>query len=226
MPSRLNLTRLNPDAYSGRGKITPGFCLWWVAMVYDYALWRGDKPLLNRLIPGVRNIIDQILLDRAENGLVCTPNGWNFHDWVHDVQHHWENGVPPSDADGVCCLFNLELTLVLLSHADLEEYMGEPELAARARRIARELHVLSCKEYWDDNRGLMADDYHHRYFSEHAQCLALLSGLLSPEQTHKAVCGLLEANDLARTSIYYSYYLFETLRVTGRADLLTEKLVP
>ncbi|MFI6674052.1 hypothetical protein [Kribbella sp. NPDC050469] len=32
----------------------PPFTLWWVAMVHDFALWRGDRAFVAELMPGVR----------------------------------------------------------------------------------------------------------------------------------------------------------------------------
>lgn len=56
------------------------------------------------------------------------------------------------------------------------------------------------------------------------QCLALLAGMLSPHMAKRAFAGLVEADDLARCTIYFSHYLFETYLRFGRADLFLEKL--
>jgi alpha-L-rhamnosidase len=39
-------------------QIIPPFSLWWVAMIYDYALWRGDRAFVQSLMPGARGVLD------------------------------------------------------------------------------------------------------------------------------------------------------------------------
>jgi alpha-L-rhamnosidase len=107
---------------------------------------------------------------------------------------------------------------------NLEQAFGEPEFAARYERWAGELTVRVHDVFWDDKRGLYADDLAHQYFSEHAQCFALLSGRLNNEYQTRTAENLLTADDLARTTIYFSHYLFETLRLLNRVDVLFERL--
>jgi hypothetical protein len=80
------------------------------------------------------------------------------------------------------------------------------------------------KLFWNEKRGMVADTVAKDRFSEHAQCLALLAGMLSPHMAKRAFAGLVEADDLARCTIYFSHYLFETYLRFGRADLFQEKL--
>ncbi len=106
---------------------------------------------------------------------------------------------------------------------ELESTLGEPEFAARYERWASEL-TDRVETFWDDSRGLYADDRAHQHFSEHSQCLAILSGRLTAERQSRVAEVLLTAPDLARTTIYFSHYLFETLRVIERIDILFERL--
>jgi hypothetical protein len=208
-------------AYPTRGPgIIPGYCLWWVAMVHDYALWRDDLPLVKQLMPGVRATMEAFQRVAEPGGLIDLTEGWNFHDWVPG----WVDGMPPGSVDGPTALLNWNLVLVLDMLAELEDLIGEPELAARARRQAASLAKAATDAFWDDERGLLADAPTKQHFSEHVQCLALLSGRLDPDKRARVAAGLLEAEDLARTTIYFSFYLFETYRLLGRMDQLFERL--
>ena len=51
----------------------------------------------------------------------------------------------------------------------------------------------------------MADNLAHTEFSEHGQCLALLSDTLTGDQAKRCFQQLLTAPDLKRASIYFSY---------------------
>ncbi|HET9223372.1 MAG TPA: alpha-L-rhamnosidase C-terminal domain-containing protein, partial [Roseiflexaceae bacterium] len=199
--------------------ITP-FALWWVAMLHDYALWRDDAALLRELLPGARAVIDGFGRFLNADGLVQAPAGWNFMDWASQ----WHAGVPPDGELGVSASINWLYVYALERSAQLEAWHGEPELAARARRIAAGLATRLDEALWDERRGLFADDLAHRHFSEHTQCLALLSGHLPAERRPAIEHGLLTDSALTRTTIYFTHYLFEAYAQLGRIDALFERL--
>jgi hypothetical protein len=199
--------------------ITP-FALWWVGMVYDYALWRDDAALVRELLPGVRAVIDGFGRFLNAEGFIQAPAGWNFMDWAPE----WHAGVPPDGELGVSGPINWLYVYTLERAAQLEDWHGDPELAARARRIAAGLAALLDRALWDEPRGLYADDLAHAHFSEHAQCLALLSGHLPAGRRPAIERGLLSDSGLTRTTIYFTHYLFEAYTQLGRVDALFERL--
>lgn len=71
---------------------------------------------------------------------------------------------------------------------------------------------------------MIADTCAKDVFSEHTQCLALLLGVLSEERAEATFKGLVNETDLARATVYFSHYLFETYIKFGRADLLMKRL--
>ena len=54
--------------------------------------------------------------------------------------------------------------------------------------------------------------------------MAILSGGLDENCKKRVFEGLLNADYLARTSIFYSHYLFEVLGIMKRTDVLLERL--
>ena len=58
----------------------------------------------------------------------------------------------------------------------------------------------------------------------HEERLAILADALSPAQRDRAFKGLVEATDLARTTVYFSHYLFDTYIKMGRSDLFLKRL--
>ena len=53
-------------------------------------------------------------------------------------------------------------------------------------------------KYWSEGRGMVSDTEAKDRFSEHSQCLALLSGMLPPERESRVLKGLLDAPDAPR----------------------------
>ena len=172
------------------------------------------------LAPGARGVIDGFLRCQNEGGLIEALPGWNFTDWVPE----WPCGVPPDGEYGVSGVINWHFVLALKMLAELEEYLGEPKLAEHWRQLAREFAGRIAEVFWDEARGLFADDAARTRFSEHSQCLAILSGELDAARQEKVAVGLLRDERLSRTTIYFTHYLFETYRVIGRMDSLFERL--
>lgn len=199
----------------------PPFGMWWVAMVCDYARYRGDRAFLATCMPGVRAVLERWREQIDERGLVVLPAGWNFVDWVRG----WRGGVPiarPGEHSGVVqwqLIYTLELA------AQLEEMMNEPLLAQRHRQTASALAARAEQVYFDASRGLLADDEGREHFSEHAQALAILSGHLSANLRERVGRVLIDRDaSLASTSIYFSHYTFEALRLLDRVDRIIDRM--
>ncbi|HEY3328858.1 MAG TPA: alpha-L-rhamnosidase C-terminal domain-containing protein [Capsulimonadaceae bacterium] len=198
----------------------PPFSLWWIAMVHDYAFWRNDLDFVRTLMPGVRTVVDAYVGFLNSDGLVQGPKGWNFMDWVPS----WGGGTPPDGQDGVSGVLNWHFVLALDLAAELERMMGEPELADRCDRYANSVAAKSMEVFFDVERGLLADDVAHTRWSEHSQCLALLSHRLPRDKRAVIADGLCTATDLEHTTIYFTHYLFEAYRMIRRPDLLFKRL--
>lgn len=208
----------------------PPFSLWWTAMVYDFAMWRDDPALVRRLLPGARAVLDAFEGHLDDTGVLRSPPGWNFTDWTHEWRS-WEPfhapsvGVPPAgDRQNRSGILNWQLVYCLCRLAVVEDSLGESERAARARRIAKQVAAAADALFWDDHRGLWADDPEHTSFSEHAQALALLSDLAPTDHAARAGRGLLEDPNLVRTTIYFSHYLFEACQRLGAIDHLLTRM--
>jgi hypothetical protein len=208
--------------WPSRGKVhIPGFSLWWVASVYDLALFRGHRELVRGLMPDVRGVLDAFLLRRNEAGLVVAPPGWCFTDWADG----WHMGTPP-DGESVSGLLNYQLIHVLGLAARLETWLDEPELAERARRYARELGAAAGHSFFDEPSGRVADDLARSAFSEHTQALALLSGSLDEHRAERVTRALVSGDGLTRARMFFSHWVFEALVHRGRADAVLERMEP
>ena len=209
-------------------QIIPPFSLWWIGMVRDFAWWRDDAALVKSLLPGVRAVIDAHAAHIGKDGRFTALMGWNFVDWVAD----WVHGMPKDANRGCSGVVAWQTALACVDAAAIEDAAGDPECSARCRRLARTL-ADGCEAFWDEARGLYADDLAHSVYSEHAQILALLSGQLNPARAERVAAGLIAASsgggmnqDLARTTIYFSHYLFELFGRLGRADLIITRMGP
>ena len=141
-------------------------------------------------------------------------------DWVPE----WSTGNAPDGAKGVSSVNNLLYVLALRNSAELEDSLGEPLLAQSLREKAARTAASVRNKFWVESRSLFADNVAHTEFSEHAQCLALLSDTVTGEQARRCFDQLLAAKDLKRATIYFSFYLLETWQKFGRGDLIVDRL--
>lgn len=210
-------------------QVIPPFSLWWLGMVHDFAMWRGDPGFVRSMMPGVHAVVDAFDGWMGESGLLEPPPGWNFTDWAlpwrsWDPPRAPAAGMPPAADRAPSGILNWQLVYSLSKVAELEEWLGEPERASRARRRARELAERTDAAFWDAARGLYADDLDRTSFSEHAQCIALLSGHLPAHRLDQLRKGLLNDASLVRATVYFAHYLFEAYRVLDAMDAMLAQL--
>ena len=220
--SRANVTGLTTsNAPASAGQIIPPFSLWWVCMIHDFAMWRGDLPFIKTLLPGARAVIDRFLanVDR-DVGLCRSLPGWNF------VDAAWPEGVPPDGHAGVSGPINLQLVLALQALAELELICGEPELSARYQRWSRQLSTALHERLWDEGRGMMWDDVNCTSASQHSQAMAILAGVLSPEESIRAAGAMQSDGALLQARPYFLHYVFEAFKKLGRIEPFSTGLEP
>ena len=196
------------------------YSMLWVSMLRDYVMWRDDLSWARMRLPGMRSLLEHFRLLLGRKGLLERLPGWSFVDWVPE----WRNGVPPSGREGISAPINLLFVQALRHAAEVEEAVGEPSMAERNRRFARQVGDRLIQIFWAEEEGLLADDPEHEWFSEHTQCLALLNDLLDEEKRRRCWLGLLSRKDLCRATVYFSFYLLETFGRFGRGDLIVGKM--
>ena len=186
----------------------PPFSLYWIAMVHDYAMWRDDAEFVRARLPGVRAVVEAFASRVNQDHLLEAIQGWNFVDWVPT----WKDGMPADADHGISGILNWQFIYTLQLAAELEDGFGDPELAVRNRHLAGK---IATPAFWDDQRGVYADDLAKQNFSEHAQCFAILAG-------DRRTC--LDGPGLAPATIYFTHYLFEASRVLGQIDRVFNRM--
>ncbi len=218
--SRRNGGFVNERYPSYQPQYSPTYSLIWALMLNDYAFWQNDPAFVKARAIGLRAMLEQFEPYVNRDGLLENLPGWSFMDWVPQ----WSGGVAPDGAAGVSSVNNLLYVYALQKSAVVEEYLGEPLLAQRLLAKSARTAAAVRTKFWDESRGLMADNLAHTEFSEHGQCLALLTDTLTGDQARHCFEQLLTATDLKRTTIYFSFYLMETWHKFGRGDLILERL--
>jgi hypothetical protein len=204
---------------SGWRQESPTFSLLWPTMVRDYAWWRDDAPFIRSLLPGLRGVLAEFDGFAAPDGLLHEIPGWPFVDWVPG----WATGCGPGVRGSDSSIVNLHWVRALLAAAEVEQAYGDALIAARHRTLAGRVMDRLLARYWDEKRALLLDTPGHAAASEHAQMFALLTGLLDAKKTAGCLAAL-RREDLARATIYASFYLLDAFYRHGEEAAFHERL--
>jgi hypothetical protein len=196
----------------------PPFALWWVAMVHDHWMYRGDAGFVRRFLPGIRGVIGWYEGHLDKTGQLGPMPWWNFVDWT------FERGVPPDAADGHSTAISLQLAYVLGLAADLERDVGSISEADHDRALADRINAAVRQQSWDAMRGLFADTPEKLHFSQQTNALAILSGAAShPDAVAQR---MLADKSITQATYYFHFYLDEALQQSRFADQYIDQLQP
>jgi len=201
------LTLSRHPSYSPQ--IISTFSLWYIGMLHDYWMYRPDSSFVKEKLPGVRSVLNFFAkYQQADGSLKDTPY-WTFVDWV--TTKGWVSGMPPKGTKGGSSIMDLQLMWAYQLAAEMETKMGLPDLARLYRAKAAQLkHTIQMK-YWDPTRKLYADTEDKDIFSQHANALAILSGMTDKPGAALLSRQMLSDTTLTRCSIYFKYYLHQAL---------------
>ncbi|WP_422354909.1 alpha-L-rhamnosidase C-terminal domain-containing protein [Roseivirga pacifica] len=192
------------------------FSLWWVAMVYDYYMYGSDEESIKKLIPGTRQVMSFYERYQQEDGSIKDLPYWLFTDWYRG--EGWDFGQAPIGDNGESAVLDMQLIYVLRLAAQVEKGLGVGELSQDYLDRADKLEATVKRKYWNEERGLFADTEKHDYFSQHANSLAILGGVVEGDQAEQIADKLLTDENLAEATIYFKYYLHLALTEAGKGN--------
>lgn len=189
----------------------PGFSLWWIGMLHDYARYADDEVFVRSILPGTRTVLQWFSTMQQADGSLGQLPWWPYVDWTKE----WKGGDPPLDANGNSALHDLQLLLALDYAKELERRFGMTALASLYEARAKQLRATIQRKYWDASRGLIADNAGKSTFSQQTQAMAVLSGVVTGQQAKAVMEKAIQGNGLTRASIYFSAYFHDAVRVAG-----------
>ena len=108
--------------------------------------------------------------------------------------------------------------------AEMEQAFGIPMYGERFRKMADAIRGTIRPKYWDENKGLFADTYDRRNYSQHVNVLAVLLGAVSGNEAKAVMERTLSDTTLTQATIYFRYYLNQALQKAGLGDRLLDNL--
>ncbi len=194
----------------------PTFSLWYIGMLHDYMMYGRDSSFVKNKIAGTRLILNYFRNYQGADGSVKNVPYWMFTDWVNAKD--WSSGTGPTGYDGSSSLIDLQLLWAYELAADLESVYGMADYAKLYNHYADELKHIIIIKYWDNTRRLFADRIEKDLFSQHANALAILTGIVDSVDADKLASQILSDTSLAPASIYFKYYLHSAYIKAGKGN--------
>ena len=195
----------------GTQVISP-FSLWYICMLHDYWMYRGDNDFIKDKLPGARGILDFFSKYQQADGSVKDMPYWAFVDWAGNMA----GGVKGSD--GCAAIYDLQLLWAYQWTAEMEAKIGLHDYAVLYGQKAAQLKATIKRKYWDPVRKLYADTREKNGFSQHVNSLAILTGLVSAADMPAVAKALLSDKSLNQCTVYFKYYLNQALVKAGLGD--------
>jgi alpha-L-rhamnosidase len=184
----------------------PTFSLWYIGMLHDYWMYRGDSSFIADKLHGARDVLWFFSKYQQADGSLKNVPYWLYTDWV-DNRPGWDGGAAPFGKDGCSSVLDLQLLWALQLAADMEMKIGSLSIAMEYKNKASQLQQMIRKKYWDMHARLFADTDDKDLFSQHANALAILTNTVTGPEATVLAKKILVDTSLAPASIYFKYYL-------------------
>ena len=208
------LTLSRHPSYSPQ--IISTFSLWYIGVLHDYWMYRPDSNFVKDKLPGVRSVLDFFgKYQKPDGSLKGTPY-WTFVDWADGKD--WQSGMPPTGKDGGSSILDMQLLLAYQMAAEMEVKIGMISFAKLYSEKAAQLKQTIHAKYWDQSKQMYADNEDKVLFSQHANSLAILAGLVEQTDLMALSRKILSDTTLTKCTIYFKYYMHQALVRGGLGD--------
>jgi alpha-L-rhamnosidase len=197
-------------------QIISTFSLWYIGMLHDYWMYRSDSDFIKEKLDGERVILNFFSKYQQADGSLKDTSYWTFVDWASGKD--WNVGSPPIGADGCSAIIDLQLLWAYEWAAAMEAKLGIPYYADLYNKKATQLKQTIHLKYWDTEKIMYADTRDKTHFSQHANSLAILTGVAKEEYVPAISKKLLTDASLTQCTIYFKYYLHMALVKCGLGD--------
>jgi alpha-L-rhamnosidase len=208
----------------------PPYALFFVSMVHDFWLYRGDEDVVRARLPATRAVLDWFARHERPDGLLD-----RLPYWVHgDTGTVLDETIQGEDGGSAAITF--QLAGALRDAAALEDALGDSSRAAAYRaRAARAADAAGA--LFDPVTGLVADTPARQTWGHPVNIFALLYGALSGERRAAVLSNVISVarhpagrsasggaggawplSEMPSASYYFRFYLARALEASGAQD--------
>ena len=205
---------------SSQPQVIPTFSLLWIEMVHDFWMHRDDPAFVKKQLNGIQNVLNWYKQQIDETGMLGPMEWWNFVDWSFGPWNGQKpiGGTPNGAIDGNSSIITLQYVHALQMATDLFEAFGNQHQSQEYLLLSQSLLTNSHELCWDEEEILLADTPEKCSFSQHANILAILTGMLKPQDNKIILNRILSDESIIQTTFYFKFYLIQAMAEAGLAD--------
>lgn len=202
---------------SGLAQWIQPYALHYIYTLHDYMMYGSDEAFLRDRLMSERTILDYFHHYQQADGRVKGLPGWNFTDWVNGCPG-WDRGIALPGADGCNSVMDFQLLYAYQQAAHIEATVGMQAYAELYRQRADQLQHTLRQRYLRAATGLYSDRSDSAVYSQHANSLAILTGMVAADDLPAFARRVEMGEGMAPASIYFKYYVHEALVRAGLGD--------
>lgn len=206
---------------SRRLQILPTFSLFWIGMLHDYIVYRGDKNFITPYLSFAREILDWFERRRRKDGLLGRIEYAPFTDWTPN----FSCGNAPQDQDGGSSILTLLYAMMCEQMAQLETWAGYPQLASVYKERQKHSVDSVMNLCYEPTRKFIADTASKKSYSIHAQVLGVLANCWNLNESRNVLEKALDDTSITPIGTpYFRYYLAQSLKKTNLHERIFDLL--
>jgi alpha-L-rhamnosidase len=203
---------------------TPLFALCWMLMIKDHWMLRDDEAFVRQFIPAMLNVLQWFGEQVNSEGMLGDLPWLDFLDTFYP-----RDKILHASKSRSLTPYSLFYVYTVQQLAPFFRHFGKTCEITQQEKIADRVKQSVIRTCFDTGKGLFADNPEKRFFSQHANIMAVLTGCLSSapgsSAQEKAVLHkVLTDTALIPVSLYFKFYEFEALKQAGMGGTILEEM--
>ena len=201
-------------------QVIPCYSLIWILSIHDHFMQFSDTDFLRELFPGAETVLSAFERHRRPDGLLDSPEGWHFTDWTTD----WWKGCSDRKTGKPETILNLFYAEACRCVSEFCSALGISGAKWKTRRnLTIEAVRRNC---FDPGRNRYSDVPGKKWYSLHANVLAVLYGAVAPGRRKLFLKEILSDTSLTQPTLYFSFYVLSAIRKYGTGVMFRNSLKP
>ncbi len=198
---------------------TPLYALCWMLMIRDHWMLRDDEAFVRPFIPAMLNILQWFGERVNAEGMLGDLPGLDFLDTFYP-----RDKILGASKSKSLTPYSLFYVYTVQQLAPFFRHFGNACEIVQQEKIAARIKQTVIRRCFDTGKLLFADEPGKKFFSQHANIMAVLTGCLSPAQEKVVLHKVLTDTTLLPVSLYFKFYEFEALKQAGMGGTILEEM--
>ena len=198
---------------------TPLYALCWMLMVKDYWMLRNDSSFTKPFIPAMLNILEWFRNQVNTEGMLGDLPWLDFLDTYYP-----RDKILNASKSKSLTPYSLFYVYTIQQLAPFFRHFGKANEIAAYQRLADTMRQTVIHTCFDKSKGLFADNPEKKFFSQHANIMAALTGCVPAQQEKDLLQKVRTDTTLLPIALYFKFYEFEAFRQAGIGDTILQEM--